>query len=149
MTKLEEIMRPDFVVAVPAHASIHEATSAMIDRNVGMVAVLDGERLVGLLSERDVVRRVVGAGRDPATTSVSEATTTEIVTASPETLYSDAIGLMDGANIRHLPIVHDGRLLSMLSIRDLLRVELRHKGEEIRYLHEYMFPGQGAPAGRP
>jgi CBS-domain-containing membrane protein len=68
--------------------------------------------------------------------------TTDIVTASPDTVYDDAIRLMDGANIRHLPIVEDGRLVSMLSIRDLLRVELRHKGEEIRYLHEYLFQGE-------
>jgi CBS domain-containing protein len=142
MTKLREIMRPGFVVAVPRDATIADAARAMIDRNVGMVAVLDGDRLVGLFSERDVVRRIVGPGRDPRETTVGEVMTTEIVTASPDTLYTDAIALMDGSNIRHLPIVEDGRLLSMLSIRDLLRVELRHKGEEIRYLQEYLLQGQ-------
>lgn len=141
MTKLREIMRPGFVVAVPGDTSVVEATQAMMDRNVGMVAVLDGDRLAGLFSERDVVRRVVGVGREPSATPVSEVMTTDIVTASPDTLYDDAIRLMDGANIRHLPIVEDGRLVSMLSVRDLLRVELRHKGEEIRYLHEYLFQG--------
>jgi CBS domain-containing protein len=142
MTKLREIMRPGFVLAVPGDTSVVEAATAMMERNVGMVAVLDGDRLAGLFSERDVVRRVVGVGRDPSATPVSEVMTTDIVTASPDTLYDDAIRLMDGANIRHLPIVEDGRLVSMLSIRDLLRVELRHKGEEIRYLHEYLFQGE-------
>ena len=142
MTKLREIMRPGFVVAVPEDATIVEAAQAMMDRNVGMVAVLDGDRLAGLFSERDVVRRVVAVGRDPSATPVSEVVTTDIVTASPDTVYDDAIRLMDGANIRHLPIVEDGRLVSMLSIRDLLRVELRQKGEEIRYLHEYLFQGE-------
>ena len=142
MTKLREIMRPGFVVAVPGNTNVVEATQAMMDRNVGMVAVLDGDRLAGLFSERDVVRRVVGVGRDPSATPVSEVMTTDIVTASQNTVYADAIPLMDGANTRHLPIVEDGRLVSMLSIRDLLRVELRHKGEEIRYLHEYLFQGE-------
>ena len=143
MTKLREIMRPGFVVAVPRDAAVAEAAQAMMDRNVGMVAVLEGDRLAGLFSERDVVRRVVGAGRDPSETRVGDVMTTEIVTASPDTVFEDAIRLMDGSNIRHLPIVEDGRLVSMLSIRDLLRVELRQKGEEIKYLHEYLFQGQG------
>ena len=142
MTKLREIMRPGFVLAVPGDTSVVDAARAMMERNVGMVAVLDGDRLAGLFSERDVVRRVVGVGRDPSATPVSEVMTTDIVTASPDTVYDDAIRLMDGANIRHLPIVEEGQLVSMLSIRDLLRVELRHKGEEIRYLHEYLFQGQ-------
>ncbi len=146
MTKLRDIMRPGFVVTVPAHATVVEAAQVMMDRNVGMVAVLDGDRLAGLFSERDVVRRIVGVGRDPSATPVSEVMTTEIVTASPDTVYQDAIRLMDNANIRHLPIVEDGRLVSMLSIRDLLRVELRQMGEEIRYLHEYLFQGQGDTA---
>ncbi len=142
MTKLREIMRPGFVLAVPSETTVVEAAQAMMDRNVGMVAVLDGDRLAGLFSERDIVRRVVAEGRDPTVTPVSAVMTTEIVTASPDTVYQDAIRLMDGANIRHLPIVEDGRLVSMLSIRDLLRVELRQKGEEIRYLHEYLFQGE-------
>ena len=142
MTKLRDIMRPGFVLAVPGETTVVEAAQAMMDRNVGMVAVLDGDRLAGLFSERDVVRRVVAVGRDPSATPVAEVMTTDIVTASPDTVYDDAIRLMDGANIRHLPIVEDGRLVSMLSIRDLLRVELRHKGEEIRYLHEYLFQGE-------
>ena len=76
MTKLREIMRPGFVVAVPEGATIVEAAQAMMDRNVGMVAVLDGDRLVGLFSERDVVRRIVGVGRDPNATPVSQVMTT-------------------------------------------------------------------------
>ena len=148
MTKLRDIMRPGFVLAVPGDTTVVEAARAMMDRNVGMVAVIDDHRLAGLFSERDVVRRVVGVGRDPSATPVSEVMTTDIVTASPDTLYDDAIRLMDGANIRHLPIVEDGQLVSMLSIRDLLRVELRQKGEEIRYLHEYLFQGQGEAHSR-
>ncbi|MCC6179721.1 MAG: CBS domain-containing protein [Chloroflexi bacterium] len=139
MTKLRDIMRPGFVVTVQRGASIVEAAHAMTDRNVGMVAVLEGHRLAGLVSERDVVRRVVNAGHDPAAMTVDEIMTTDIVTASPDEDYRSAVQLMDSANIRHLPICEDGVILSMLSIRDLLRVELRARHEEIRYLHEYMF----------
>lgn len=139
MTKLRDIMLPGFVNAVQRGSTVAEAVRTMTDRNVGIVAVLDGDRLVGLVSERDVVRRVVAVGRDPATTAVDDVMTTEIVFAGPDEAYQDAVQLMDAANIRHLPVVEDGVLLSMLSVRDLLRVELHARREEIRYLREYMF----------
>ncbi|MFN8637115.1 MAG: CBS domain-containing protein [Chloroflexota bacterium] len=139
MTKLRDIMVPGFVHAVQRGATVADAVQTMTDRNVGIVAVLEGNRLVGLVSERDVVRRVVALGHDPASTSVDGIMTTKIVFASPDEAFQDAVQLMDAANIRHLPIVEDGALLSMLSVRDLLREELHARREEIRYLKEYMF----------
>ena len=138
-TKLREIMVPGFVHAVKRGATVADAVRMMTDRNVGMVAVLDGDHLVGLVSERDVVRRVIAAGGDPATTPVDEIMTSKIVFASPDEQFQDAVQLMDAANIRHLPVVENGALLSMISVRDLLRVELHARREEIRYLKEYMF----------
>jgi CBS domain-containing protein len=139
MTKLRDIMVPGFVNAVQRGATVADAVQTMTDRNVGIVAVLDGDHLVGLVSERDVVRRVVAAGRDPATTIVDDVMTTKIVFGSPDEAFQDAVQLMDAANIRHLPVVENGALLSMISVRDLLRVELHARREEIRYLKEYMF----------
>jgi len=139
MTKLRDIMVPGFVNAVQRGTMVADAVQAMTERNVGIVAVLDGDRLVGLVSERDVVRRVVAVGRDPATMAVDEVMTTRIVFATPDEAFEDAVQLMDAANIRHLPVVEDGALLSMISVRDLLRVELHARREEIRYLKEYMF----------
>ena len=141
MTKLRDIMVPGFVHAVQRGATVSDAVHTMTDRNVGIVAVLEGDRLVGLVSERDVVRRVVATGGDPASTHVDEIMTTSIVYAGPDELFQDAVQLMDAANIRHLPVVENGALLSMISVRDLLRVELHARREEIRYLREYMFSG--------
>ena len=139
MTKLREIMVPGFVHAVQRGSTVADAVRMMTDRNVGIVAVLDDDRLVGLVSERDVVRRVIAAGRDPGTTVVDDIMTTRIVFGSPDEEFQDAVQLMDTANIRHLPVVENGALLSMISVRDLLRVELHARREEIRYLKEYMF----------
>jgi len=139
MTKLRDIMLPGFVNAVQTGSTVAEAVRTMTDRNVGIVAVLDGDRLAGLVSERDVVRRVVAAGRDPSETRVEDIMTREIVYAGPDESYQNAVRLMDSASIRHLPVVEDGVLLSMISIRDLLRVELHASREEIRYLQEYLF----------
>jgi CBS domain-containing protein len=132
-------MVPGFVHAVQRGATVADAVRMMTERNVGLVAVLDGDRLVGLVSERDVVRRVIAASEDPATTVVDDIMTTKIVFATPDEAFQDAVQLMDAANIRHLPVVENGALLSMISVRDLLRVELHARREEIRYLKEYMF----------
>ena len=139
MKKLGEIARPGFLFVVQREAPVAEAVRVMAASNVGIVAVLDGDRLAGVFSERDVVRRVVDRGLDPATTPVAEVMTTELVVASADEDYQSAMRKMDQANIRHLPIVSEDRLFSMLSIRDLMRVDIQHKGEEIQYLQEYLF----------
>jgi CBS domain-containing protein len=139
MKKLREIMRPGFVFAVGRHATVAEATRLMAAENVGIVSVVDGDRLVGVFSERDVTRRVVAAGLDPRKVRVGEVMTTDLVVAEVDDDYQSAMLKMDQANIRHLPVVSDGRLLSMLSIRDLMRVHIDHQGEELRYLHEYLY----------
>lgn len=139
MKKLRDIMHPGFLFTVQHNAAVTEAVSVMATHNVGIVSVLDGDRLVGVFSERDVVQRVVNRGLDPARTPVRDVMTTEIVVAGADDDYQSAMSKMDQANIRHLPIVSEGRLLSMISIRDLMRVEIIDKGEEIRYLQEYLY----------
>lgn len=139
MAKLREVIRPEFLTTVQRGATVAEAVHAMARRNVGMVAVLDGDSLVGLFSERDVVRRVVDRGLPPEQTRVDRVMTTDLVVADADQDTRTAVRMMDQASIRHLPVVHDGQLLAMLSIRDLLRLELQDRGEELRYLHDYLY----------
>ena len=139
MKKLREIMRYGFLFTVPRTAAVAEAVRVMASQNVGIVSVLEGDRLVGVFSERDVLRRVVDRGLDPARTAVGDVMTSELVVADADEDYQSAMRKMDGANIRHLPVVSQGRLLSMISIRDLMRVELQDRTEEVRYLHEYLY----------
>ena len=149
MKKLRDIMRPGFLFTVQRNAMVAEAVSVMASRNIGIVSVLEGDRLVGVFSERDVVRRVVDRGLDPVRTPVGDVMTSEIVVADVDDDYQSAMRQMDQANIRHLPVVSEGRLLSMISIRDLMRVEIIDKGEEIRYLREYLYqvPPDVGPLG--
>jgi CBS domain-containing protein len=139
MKKLREIMRPGFLYVVQRQATVTEAVGTMAADNVGIVAVLQGDRLVGVFSERDVVQRVVHRGLDPTHTAVGDVMTTDLVVADAEEDYQSAMRKMDQANIRHLPVVSEGRLLSMLSIRDLMRVDLEDKGAEIQHLQEYLY----------
>ena len=139
MKTLREFMRAGFIFALQRTAAVAEAAQMMETHNIGIVAVLDGEQLVGVFSERDVVRRVLNHGRDPLRTAVGDVMTTSLVVAAPDDDYQAAMRAMDHANIRHLPVVEDGRMISMLSIRDLMRVDMARLTEEIRYLHEYMY----------
>jgi len=150
MKKLRDIMRYGFLFIVQRTATVAEAVSMMATHNVGIVCVFDGDRLVGVFSERDVVRRVVDRGLDPSRTPVEDVMTTELVIADADEDYQSAIRKMDQANIRHLPVVSEGRLLSMISVRDLLRVDMQDKGEEIRYLREYLYqvPSDVTPTRR-
>lgn len=139
MKRLRDIMRHGFLFVVQRNTMVTEAVRVMAANNVGIVIVLDGDKMVGVFSERDVVQRVVDRGLDPGHTPVGNVMTAELVVADADEDYQSAMRKMDQANIRHLPVVSEGRLLSMLSIRDLMRVDIHDKGEEIRYLREYLY----------
>ena len=146
MKKLREIMRAGFLFVVQRDATVREAVQIMSANNVGIVLVLEGERLVGVFSERDVVRRVVDRGLDPDRTPVGDVMTAQIIAGDPDEDYQSAMRKMDQANIRHLLVVEGAQMLSMISIRDLIRVDMQDKGEEIRYLREYLYQVPPEPA---
>jgi CBS domain-containing protein len=139
MKNLRDIMRYGFLFTVDHHATVAEAVRVMTKNNVGIVSVLDGAQLVGVFSERDVVQRVVHRGLDPVRTPVREVMTSDLVVADAEEDYQSAIHKMDQANVRHLPVVSEGQLVSMLSIRDLLRLNMEDKDAEIHHLHAYLY----------
>src|SRR5690349_10735327 len=83
----------------------YDAARYMADHNIGAVTVVDGERVAGLFSERDLMRRVIAVGRDPRQVRVGEVMTTDLIIASPQESYEDAIAKMQAARCRHLPVV--------------------------------------------
>lgn len=139
MKKLRDIMRSGFLFMVQRDAVVTEAVRLMTDYNVGIVIVMDGGKVVGVFSERDVTRRVVDGGLDPARTRVCDVMTPEVITAGVDEDYQTALSRMDKANIRHLLVVDNGVPLSMVSIRDLIRVDLQDKTAEIECLREYLY----------
>jgi len=147
MKKLREIMREGFLFAVRRDATVAEAVRTMSQKNVGIVVVLDNDRLVGVFSERDVVRRVIDKGLDPTRTTVDEVMTHDLVVADEQQECQSAMRTMDQANIRHLPVVRGQQVVSMLSMRDLMRVDMERMGEELRFLNEYLYtvPPEVAP----
>jgi CBS domain-containing protein len=126
------------VFHVKTDQKIREAACYMAERRVGATSVLEGTRLVGVLSERDIMSRVVARGLDPDATPVAEVMTRELVVAHAGDSHEDGLRKMRQAGCRHLPVVDGDRLVGMVSQRDLLQVDLSEKDEEIRWLNAYI-----------
>jgi CBS domain-containing protein len=107
------------VVTVEPNASARTAVLRMLEEGVGSVAVCDGGRLVGIFTERDVLR-LAGDATPLDEIRVADVMTTELAKVSPDTSIVDAAGLMGARKIRHLPVVEDDRLLGLVGIRDVL-----------------------------
>jgi CBS domain-containing protein len=126
------------VYHVPASLSVREAARYMTERRVGAVSVLEGTRLVGVLSERDLMGRVVAPGLDPDATRVGEVMSRDLVVADSADSHEEGLRKMKQAGCRHLPVVQGGHLIGMVSQRDLLQIDLSRKDEEIRWLNAYI-----------
>ncbi|MBI1957878.1 MAG: CBS domain-containing protein [Candidatus Rokubacteria bacterium] len=146
MKTLRDIMQSGFLFTVQKTAMVSEAVRLMADHNVGIVIVLDGSRLAGVFSERDVVRRVLYQGLDQARTPLGDVMTGCVITADAEMDYESAMRAMDEAGIRHLLVTSGSRMLSMISVRDLTRAAIHDRDEEVRHLREYLYQ---VPAGSP
>ncbi len=138
MKPVGALIEHQHLVLVAQNATVAEAARRMADRRIGAVPVVEGDRLVGIFTERDLLTRVVAAGRDPARTLVRDVMTTELVAASHAECYEDCLRRMRHASIRHLLVLRDGRLAGILSLRDLLRVDVAEKDETITLLNAYV-----------
>jgi CBS domain-containing protein len=117
---------------------VANAARVMAERHVGAVPVLDGERLVGVFSERDILTRVVAEERDPRVTLVGDVMTSHLVVARVDESYDTCLSRMQQAHVRHLIVLDDGRLAGMLSVRDLLAADIDDKQEAITLLNAYV-----------
>lgn len=126
------------VYHIGADRTVREASRYMTERRVGAVAVLEENRLAGILSERDIMGRVVAKGLDPDATPVRQVMTQDLVVANVRDSHDDGLRKMRQAGCRHLPVVEGDRLVGMVSQRDLLQVDLTEKDEEIRWLNAYI-----------
>jgi len=122
MAQVRELLerKGSHVLTVGPAASVLQAAILMNEHRVGSLVAVEDGRVVGMFTERDVLRRVVGERRDPETTQVGEVMTAAVVCCSPETSVDEIRGVMRDRRIRHLPVVDaDGRLLGLVSIGDL------------------------------
>jgi CBS domain-containing protein len=100
--------------------SVFEAVTRMANESIGALVVLDGERIVGIVTERDYAQKVVLKAKTSGTTSVRDIMTAEVICVGPEQTSQECMVLMGRNRLRHLPVMEDGKLVGMISIRDLV-----------------------------
>lgn len=118
--------------------SVLELAQAMVDRNIGAVPVLRDGELVGIFSERDLMRRVVAAGLNPASTRVEEVMTEDPLTVGPSEDVETCMVLMRRHGFRHLPICEGKLLKGLVSLRDIMLHDLSEKDHDIRMMRAYI-----------
>ena len=138
MHRLRHVFVRRNVITAASDASVLDVARAMSEARVGAIPIVDGERLVGIFSERDLMTRVVVPRLDPERTPVAGVMTREVVTATLEDHVDFCVEKMRTAGCRHLPVIAGERLIGVFSMRDLLREELEEQGLEIRQLRAYL-----------
>ena len=128
------IERSVMVTAAPGQ-SVHEAAAAMAEHRCGSILVLEGDRLVGIFTERDLLMRVVAAGKNADRTRLGEVMTRDPETIAADAPVLDAIRLMDEESLRYLPVMENERLIGVISAKDLPYSEIGRIAREIGDRH--------------
>lgn len=132
---VKEIMKTD-VVKVQATMNVQEAAKMMTDKEIGCLLVVNEHKLLGIVTEDDIIRKVVGEGKTPKEMTLKQIMVGEVVHISPDMTIEDAAELMTSKNIKKLPIVHDNKLLGIVTATDMVAAEpkmMEHLGELILY----------------
>ena len=132
------VVKGGSIASLGPAATVLDAAQLMNDRHIGSVLVIDDDRLVGIFTERDVLRRIVADQRDPASTPIAEVMTSPVACGAPHTTLNELRTVMRRRKIRHIPIVKARRVLGMISIGDLNQAEHDVQEQTISYLEQYM-----------
>jgi len=127
------------VVSIDVAESALAAASLMNERGIGGLVVLEGGRVAGMFTERDILRRVVAMRRDPATTRVRDVMTSPVAYCRRETALDECRAVMTEKRIRHLPVVDETGVCGIVTIGDLMAHEVTDQEATIQYLNEYIF----------
>ena len=138
MATIRDLLVHRTIHYIQPQQTILEAAKYMVDCNVGAAPVLDGTKLVGIFSERDIMSKVVTQGLDPQRTRISEVMSTTLRTLDPESSSEEAMLMMQTHGIRHLPVCDGNTLVGFLSLRDLLRHRLEEKSGEAEAMRAYI-----------
>lgn len=135
---ISSLLKGQSIVGVRPEDSVLQVSRLMVERNIGAVPVLNEGQLVGIFSERDLMTRVVVAGKDPARTRVSEVMTDDPLTVAPDDDLETCMTLMRRHSFRHLLVCQGRQLRGIVSLRDLLLHDLNEKDDEVRMMRAYL-----------
>lgn len=126
------------VLQIDGGSTVFEAITKMVEANVGSLLVTDDGEIVGIMTERDYLRRVTLQGRTDKETAVREIMSSPLVVATPETSVDECMAMMTDRRIRHLPVVDEGEVVGVISIGDLVKFRSKQQAFEIKYLTDYI-----------
>ena len=126
------------VCAAKPDETVYHALTVMAEKNIGALIVREGERVVGIFSERDYARQVVLKGKASKDTPLRDVMTSRVVFVRPEHTLEECMALMTEKNLRHLPVLDNGRLIGVISIRDVVKDLISEKEFMIAQLENYI-----------
>jgi CBS domain-containing protein len=141
MATIRDLLSNRTIHYIQPDQTVFEAANYMVQCNVGAVPVLEGTKLVGIFSERDIMKRVVSESRNPMTTHIAEVMTSALHTVPPTASCHEAMALMQEYAVRHLPVCDGATLVGFLSLRDLIRQKLDETAGEAETLRAYIQTG--------
>jgi CBS domain-containing protein len=144
MARVSDILRGKGtdVLKIDASATVYDALVKMVDLNVGSILVTDGDTVVGIMTERDYLRKIVVVGRTSRDTRVSEIMSSPLVYVTPETSVDELMAIMTDRRIRHLPVVENDDVIGIISIGDAVKFQSREQSFQIQYLTDYITGGR-------
>jgi CBS domain-containing protein len=140
MKKVSDILRSKgkAIYSVRPDDIVFDAIKLMVDRSIGAVIVMEGDTLVGILSERDYARKIAVVGKNSRETPVRDIMTAKVMTVSSTSTIEDCMEIMSAKHIRHLPVVDEGKVTGMVSVGDIVTMIIHSQKETIDNLYAYI-----------
>lgn len=140
MNKIKQLLKAkgNDIWSIEPVDSVYDAIHLMAEKEIGALLVMEGPKLVGIVSERDYARQIILKGRSSESTKVSEIMSTDVVCSDPEMGTGECMGLMTDRRIRHLPIIEDDKVVGVISIGDIVRSVIAEQDSTINDLKKYV-----------
>ena len=144
MARVSEILRGKGgdVLKIDKAATVFDAITKIVEANVGSILVTENDKVVGIMSERDYLRKVAIKGRTSYDTTVGEIMSTPLIYVTPETTIEESMAIMTDRRIRHLPVVENEDVVGVVSIGDVVKFQSQEQSFQIKYLTEYISGGR-------
>ncbi len=139
MESIKDILKGREVFTIQSGSSVKETVNYMASKSVGLVPVMKDEKLVGVFSERDLVKRVISKDKDMNSTLVDEVMSTNLVIAKIDESNEAVLAKMKEAKTRHILIIENDKLVGVLSVRDLLEIDLNQCKTTVEVLNNYIY----------
>ena len=135
----EMLQNKNELITIISGTSVYDAVLFMAEKSVGLVPVMEEGKLIGVFSERDLVKRVIAKNHDLKSTKVNDVMSTQLVIADINEGYESVLTKMKEAKIRHIIVIEDGKLAGVLSMRDLLEIDIDVHKSTVEVLHNYIY----------